>query len=64
MSYEVKRTEITPIKMATNPPEVVVNAGMRCISHGKLYSYVGVGWVEEREATREDIMDGIPLLID
>ena len=62
--YEVKRTEIGPIKMATNPPEVIVNAGMRCISNNKLYCYVGIGWVEEREATVQDEKDGIPVLID
>ena len=62
--FEVNRKDISPIKMATNPPEAIVNAGMKCISNKKLYCYVGIGWVEEREATVQDEKDGIPVLID
>lgn len=62
--FEVSRKDISPIKMATNPPKEIVNAGMRCISNKKLYSYVGIGWVEEREATVQDEKDGIPVLVD
>lgn len=28
------------------------------------HTYVGIGWVEERESTIQDIKDGIPILID
>jgi hypothetical protein len=63
MKMSLKRNEINPIKMSTNPPEEVVNAGWRLISDSYVYSYVGRGWVKDREATREDYQK-IPQLID
>lgn len=61
---EVDRKDINRIKMATNPPEAIVNADMKCISNGKVYCYVGIGWVEERVATVQDEKNGIPVLIN
>ena len=60
---EVDRKDINRIKMATNPPDTIVNAGMRCITNNKVYYFDGIRWVEEREATKEDIDTGIPVLI-
>jgi len=46
--------EVGTIKMMCNPPIEIVNAGM-CIIHNKhVKCFVGIGWVVEREATRED----------
>lgn len=59
----VTRSEINPIKMSVKPPEVVVNASFRVISNGKVYHYVGMGWVEERAAEQNDYEE-IPELID
>ena len=49
--------------MSVKPPEVVVNASFRVISNGKVYHYVGMGWVEERAAEQNDYEE-IPELID
>jgi hypothetical protein len=61
---EISRASISVIKMSVNPPVEVVNAGNKCISNGKVYHYVGIYWVEEREATVDDEKSGIPVLID
>lgn len=60
---EVERKDISRIKMETNPPDTVVNAGMRVITNNKVYYFDRVRWIEEREATKEDIDIGIPVLI-
>lgn len=39
----INKCDIDPIKMATNPPEEVVNVSFRVISIGKVYQYVGIG---------------------
>jgi len=60
----LKRNEIHPIKMATNPPQAVVNCGMKVInSNGYIYEYVGMGWVKLEKADRSDYKE-IPELID
>lgn len=61
----IKRNEINPIKMSVNPPKEIVNCGMKIInsSDKHIYCYVGIGWIKEREVTREDYLE-IPELID
>ena len=58
-------SEISPIKMATNPPKEIVNCGMRIInlSDKYIYEYVGIGWIKTEKATMEDYK-GIPQLIN
>lgn len=51
---EVLRSEITTIKMTVNPPQCVVDAGFRIIHDNRIKHWVGIGWVEEREATKDD----------
>lgn len=50
--------------MATNPPESIVNAGMRLINihDNHIYEYLGNRWVKLRKAKREDY-NNIPQLI-
>lgn len=62
--FEVDRKDISRIKMATNPPDTIVNAGMRCITNNKVYYFDGVRWSEERVSTVQDEKDGIPVLIN
>ena len=61
----IKKSEISPIKMATNPPEEIVNCGMKVINSGDLYIYefVGIGWVKTEPAKVEDYLQ-IPTLTD
>lgn len=61
----LKRNEIDPIKMATNPPKEIVISGNRVINSSDkfIYEYVGIGWIKTREAERKDYLD-IPELID
>lgn len=60
----VSRSEISPIKMSVNPPEVVTNAGNRVINtDGFIYEYVGIGWVKTQEAEMKDYLN-IPQLTD
>lgn len=59
----LNRSEISRIKMATNPPEAVVNSGMRVINTDNyIYEYVGIGWVQTRLAEPDDY-NKIPQLI-
>lgn len=59
----VSRCDVGTIKMSTNPPKEVVNAGFRIIHDNVVKHWVGIGWVEERPAEREDFLN-IPQLID
>ena len=59
----ISKSEITPIKMIVKIPDIIVKSGFKVISNGKIYNYVGIGWVEEQEATNEDY-ELIPELID
>ncbi len=60
----VQRKEINPIKMETNPPEVIINAGMKVINtDGFIYEYVGIGWVQLKKAIKKDYLE-IPQLTD
>lgn len=58
----ISRSEIHPIKMAIRIPDEIVNAGMRVISEGFIYEYVGIGWIKQREARMQDYLE-IPQLI-
>ena len=51
--------------MSTNPPKEIVNAGYKVINtaNDHIYCYVGLGWVKEGKAKREDYQN-IPQLID
>ena len=59
----VSREDIRPTKMATNPLQVIVNAGMRVINMADdhVYQYVGIGWIKERKAEPKDYQE-IPQL--
>jgi hypothetical protein len=59
------RNEISPIKMATNPPQEIVNCGMKIINSDDkhIYEYVGIGWIKTDKATMEDFKE-IPQLIN
>jgi len=61
----IKRNEIDPIKMSTNPPKEIVNCGFKVINSADncIYDYVGIGWIKGRRAEREDYLN-IPQLID
>jgi hypothetical protein len=48
------RNDIHPIRMSVNPDETIVNAGNKIILKGKIYHYVGIGWVEEGKAEKKD----------
>ena len=61
---KIPRNDINPIKMSVNPPQSVKDAGMCVINtDGIVYDYVGIGWVKNREATKEDY-NNIPQLED
>lgn len=60
---KIKRSDIRPTKMSTNPLQCITDAGDRVISNNKVYQYVGIGWVEERKAEKEDYKN-IPEIID
>lgn len=47
------------IKMASNPPQSVVDADFHIILDGVVMHYVGIGWITVREATVNDY-DVIP----
>lgn len=55
-------SEVGTIKMMSNPPKEIVNTGMRIIHNKHVKCFVGIGWVVEREATREDYKE-IPEII-
>jgi len=50
--------------MSTNPPDEIVNCGMRVINtNGFIYEYVGIGWIKTDKATKKDFQE-IPELTD
>lgn len=42
------------IKMATNPPQCIIDADHCIIFNGQVKQYVGIGWTDIREAAPED----------
>lgn len=58
----LKRCDISMLKMSVNPPQCVVGADYCIIANGKVYHWVGIGWVEEREATQQDY-ENIPQIL-
>ena len=63
MGMTFSRSDVGTIKMSTNPPKEIVNAGYRIIHDGMVKHWVGIGWVEERPAEREDY-ENIPQIVD
>jgi hypothetical protein len=60
----IDRKDISPIKMATNPPIEIVNAGFRVINtNGFIYEYVGIGWIKCEKVDRHDYLD-IPQIFE
>jgi hypothetical protein len=56
------RNEIHPVKMLTNPPKEIVNAGMKIIGpDGCIYEFVGIGWQKKEKAEQKDYSE-IPQL--
>tara|TARA_R110001606_G_scaffold367191_1_gene522611 strand:+ start:2512 stop:2703 length:192 start_codon:yes stop_codon:yes gene_type:complete len=58
------RDDISSIKMGTNPPQEIVNCGMKVIntSDKHIYEYVGICWIKTDKADKEDYRE-IPQLI-
>ena len=50
--------------MGTNPPQEIVNCGMKIIntSDNHIYEYLGFGWIKTEKATMVDYKE-IPQLI-
>lgn len=44
------------IKMSTNPPKCIVDSDYYIVMDGRVLQYVGIGWIEVREATSNDIV--------
>lgn len=42
------------IKMSINPPQCIVDSNYHIVLEGKVLQYVGIGWVEVRDATATD----------
>jgi len=47
-------SDVDRIKMVTNPPKEIVDCGFRVIFKKRVKSWVGFGWIDDRDATRED----------
>lgn len=45
---------LTSLKMSTNPPKEVVDAGYSVIADGWVKTWVGRGWVSEHIALKRD----------
>ena len=55
---KVNRKDLSPIKMTTNPPIQIVNAGFRVINtNGFIYEFVGIGWVKCEKAVVSDYLE-------
>lgn len=50
----IKAGDLTGIKLSTNPPKALVDAGYKVIHNGMVKCWVGIGWVVERTATPAD----------
>lgn len=48
--------------MSVNPPQCVVAADYCVISNGVVFQWVGIGWVEIRNATEQDY-ENIPQIL-
>ncbi len=55
MAAVFRAKELTSIKLSTNPPKEIVDAGYKVVHNGKVKCWVGIGWVVEGEATQSDI---------
>ena len=54
MAAVFRANELTSIKLSTNPPKAIVDAGYNVVHNGKVKCWVGIGWVTERTATPAD----------
>jgi hypothetical protein len=60
----VDRKDISVIKMATNPPQSIIDAGFRVINtNGFIYEYVGLGWIKCEKAEQKDYLE-IPQIFE
>lgn len=50
------------IKMSVNPPQCIVDADYCIVMESKVFQWVGIGWVEIRDATSEDD-ESLPLVL-
>lgn len=50
----IKLSDISNIKMVTNPPKCVIEAGNRVIVNDEVKEWVGIGWITLRKSTQED----------
>ena len=44
---KIKAKDLTSIKLSTNPPKEIVDAGYKVVHNGKVKCWVGIGWVVE-----------------
>lgn len=51
---KVESKDITPLKMRTDPPKSVVDAGNKIVRGGKVYKWDGSKWTPKGEASEED----------
>lgn len=51
---KVRASDISSIKMSVEPPKAVEDAGGRVIHEGEIKCWVGIGWVTERKACKDD----------
>lgn len=51
---KVKVSDVNAIKMSVKPPKAVEDAGGRVIHEGEIKRWVGIGWVIERKACKDD----------
>lgn len=56
-------SDVERIKMCTNPPKEIINCGFRVIFKKRVKCWVGIGWIDERAAEREDYKE-IPEILD
>ncbi len=50
------------IKMSANPPQCIVDANYCIVMGGKVFQWVGIDWIEIRDATPKDD-ETLPLVL-
>lgn len=51
---KLPHSEVSKSKMAVNPHPEIVNAGYKVIHCGFIHDWVGIGWITNRPAFKED----------
>lgn len=51
---KVRVSDVNSIKMSVKAPKAVEDAGGRVIHEGEIKRWVGIGWVTERKACKDD----------